>query len=1807
MAEVQNIDPKRKLFDALSNEKYYTKSYEDFDKQFSTPESVGKLYSALNKEGYYTKTQKDFEGTFFPKSNEVSTQGSKNTSKTSTEPSLISQSNPFGNTTRTAPTINVATGKVGKEKINVGSSKYKSNFIQDLGNIAIAGIGQLGSIVTSIPSGMIDTYGKMNPTNQGLVGGLGILGDWIKDIKTTDNDNLAIQYLGRMVNGTKELKKSTPNALDAEQFGKISEKYIGIPEEFNPLSPNNAATKYFTEVQKSNHDKANANYKGGIWEAIKNGEYSTAGKLATLGAVESLPLMLGIVASRGAGLSGNQLLTALGVGTTEVEYQQLKEQNPNIDKNILLVNAQLTGLGEAGSELVGTNLLYDQAKTLFKKGAKDEAEKLLKTGVKSFLDNMFKKSFVGASALSDSSGEMVNQVWKNAIDKWSGVDPERDYTDGVIDAGIISLVSSGGLAGGAKIASKIINPTIKQEVKEQANQISDLSKDVDNASLPEQTRGELLKQTVKTTEKLNNKIDKQLELFNQLTEVDQKKVESINDKIDVIDDALSAENITPTTKTTLEEQKVKLEEQLSEIKPPKVETTQDVKITEEVTTPTEEVKVTEDVKTTPNEAITDEEYSNFVDKGIVNEKTLKSISNKVKNKEALSERETAIFIDKTSEINKIISTEAVTPTPTPTQETVQVKPKFTIKGETVTPKIDGETVGTIEDQQTTTPSEEVEVSGIKKSLVSKEVADKVDFEKVTDEEMQSLGKGLVESGKVKPKEIVDSITGGDRRALQPDEVVSLIYYKTNLDNQYRDLLKQKNELLTKGESTTAVDTKLVKLQQDITDFDTTAVITANQQSLAFRLRKGLLDKDYNYVTQVERYKATNNGVIEPEVEAKFKEYDRQLKDLKQQIAQAEERARIAEENLAVGNIVEDVKRETPAKRKRAEANLKKAKDEFSQFLKKNRGQVNSFADVATFVKQASKLIKAYADLGIVKIEEVVAEMRKDYGDKFVDENIKNINQAYETVNLDKTKPYVIDGELVVPNSYIRNVVESGVTDINKISEQVLAEVQKDLPDATIREVRDAITKYGKTVVQTADDITKQINQAKRLGRLYSKLEDLQKGINTSKTAKRTAVLSQEERNIKKEIKDLENALPKTESQLETDNTKRIEAKKRYYERFIQEKEQRLKDKNFAPKAKSKPIVPDDELSKLQAKANEVRAKYDEAHFENEQTNRPLGKKIYDESLEWLTGLTRALQAGLDLSAFGVQLAIYTSSTTPSKVVETVKQSLKFLSSEKYEKEFFAKIETHPLYPVMKASGLALQYPNSKLGSRDYQLSGSAINKVYNAMVFPLKYINPKLYERAILFNPYRATERAFTGAIDTARIQMFTEFAKDLEQNGISFENNPEQYKIAAEATNNLTFRGKLGRLEGVSRELAVAFFAPRKVAASLALVNPIYYAQVGMGSKTVAKRLLLKMATFISMATMLTLLIKATQDDEDEDSNLDVFNPYSSDFMKVRLGNTRIDMFGGLNQNIVFFARQIMGLYKKTSSYKTEELGGAPFVPTRLGLIGQFTKNKLAPTVSLTAQYLDQSKGREVDWDTEAVQSVSPMWTTSINELYKEHPTEMASFLTFMALIGQSMNTYGTAEFLDKDKDKKYLDLLARKNGAFQNRTRASIKIIDEGTGEERGIDSVEYEVYKKEFGDYIKSDLKARYKELDNMTLPEFEKELKKIKKNAKEFAEFKLTNSVGDLDKINQTVKGKQVNYVLTPEQIRQRLKYNDSYISKFGNKSMPIRIKKFMQRDKLTKELAEKEALIEMNKSANKYSERMLFRDYKAGKIKLEIKE
>ena len=63
--QVDDPPKKKKLWDYMTKKRLYTKSYEDFDTQFSTPEKVSKLYNFLTEKKQYTKTEDDFVNQFF--------------------------------------------------------------------------------------------------------------------------------------------------------------------------------------------------------------------------------------------------------------------------------------------------------------------------------------------------------------------------------------------------------------------------------------------------------------------------------------------------------------------------------------------------------------------------------------------------------------------------------------------------------------------------------------------------------------------------------------------------------------------------------------------------------------------------------------------------------------------------------------------------------------------------------------------------------------------------------------------------------------------------------------------------------------------------------------------------------------------------------------------------------------------------------------------------------------------------------------------------------------------------------------------------------------------------------------------------------------------------------------------------------------------------------------------------------------------------------------------------------------------------------------------------------------------------------------------------------------------------------------------------------------------------------------------------------------------------------------------------------------------------------------------------------------
>ncbi len=496
--------------------------------------------------------------------------------------------------------------------------------------------------------------------------------------------------------------------------------------------------------------------------------------------------------------------------------------------------------------------------------------------------------------------------------------------------------------------------------------------------------------------------------------------------------------------------------------------------------------------------------------------------------------------------------------------------------------------------------EEQKLSGIKKALVPEGKVETTPIEKRSTEEILTSAKENVDRGSVNPKAIVDEIALGNARALQPDEVGALVYYKAQLDNKSNqlnaDLLKaiDSKDLQAQASLRPQIDA----INQEIDRYHTMALKTAYEQSLAFNLRKMLLDNEYNLQSQINKYKVANGGKITPEVEQKFKDLDKRLQAANAKIRQLEEQGSTAAATEAMKTIRQDLQEQRERRKKAAQQRKEKINDFFNSLkIKADPNKLNSITQVigeAVFngsLEVIKKAILAGADVATA-IQAGIDYVNEHYrGNDFDEKLYRSIIQPglEKLIPSEKgiVKPEVRNGKLYIPASIIKALVEGGAKDINELVDQVHAIVKESLPDISKREVRDAITRYGETRNLSQDEINKQIREIKRVGRLISALEDVQNKMRPLRSGLQRDKLTDQERRLQREIKEAMKDLPVDQSELDKAWRTALDAVKSRLNNQIADLENQIKTGEKTPKKKG--IAYDEEATELKERRDKLRA------------------------------------------------------------------------------------------------------------------------------------------------------------------------------------------------------------------------------------------------------------------------------------------------------------------------------------------------------------------------------------------------------------------------------------------------------------------------------------------------------------------------------------------------------------------------------------------------------------------------------------------
>jgi hypothetical protein len=784
---------------------------------------------------------------------------------------------------------------------------------------------------------------------------------------------------------------------------------------------------------------------------------------------------------------------------------------------------------------------------------------------------------------------------------------------------------------------------------------------------------------------------------------------------------------------------------------------------------------------------------------------------------------------------------------------------------------------------------------------------------------------------------------------------------------------------------------------------------------------------YSFEKKVKDYKDRNSGYIPEEVEKKFKQLDEKIKDLNRKIKEAEARAKLAEENQTVEAIVEAARR-----REEKEAKVtytQKAKKAADKFREKLKSKPVEFKDANGNPIRISTQGIAWNDLVEIgakaieasgKIADGVAAMIQRLSEEDWYNNLNDQDKAAVNAQVEAAFSEDTSGKISIPKSLIESLVKGGIDNINDLTAAVMAQMKSKYPNATEREFRDAITGYGKEAAKTQKEIQAEISRINQLGRLMSKLEDLTAGIARQPSGEKKAKMSEEEKNLKRKINGIMEDLGINQSN-------RLERAKENANKRIEELQRRLDEGDFS-KNKKVEVVADEELLKLRMQKQDLQDQFDTEMYKIDLKNRKTIQKIGDALLEFWN-LPRALMATGEISFMLIQGGIQ-SLAHPINAARAFKKAVEHFKSERKAKEWGDFVRQQPYFEEMKKAKLSLSQYDAKLNAREETFLGGWINYIWDYAGWGTKFISPKAYERWKLANPFKALERATVGYMNTIRILRYQEGADKLRLEKKSFNNNFEEYKNMADVINTLTGRASLGPLEGMSKPLSLIFFSPRNWASVIKTTTPFAFYHFGkMGTDgTLKPSVAQKMAMadfmkYVGITASFVALAAAYFNDDDDDETEVVWDPTSSDFGKIRLGNTRIDPWGGRIQMIVYQSRFLLNAFTKDGV--TQPLGSGPFIPNRFELTEKLFENKLAPSAALGVKWLktrmgkDGEKklyGKEFLLSEELQGTLYPMYWATLNELWKDQPETVSAFLTAYAFLGGSVSTYES-----KNKNPKY------------------------------------------------------------------------------------------------------------------------------------------------------------------------------------------
>jgi hypothetical protein len=454
-----------------------------------------------------------------------------------------------------------------------------------------------------------------------------------------------------------------------------------------------------------------------------------------------------------------------------------------------------------------------------------------------------------------------------------------------------------------------------------------------------------------------------------------------------------------------------------------------------------------------------------------------------------------------------------------------------------------------------------------------------------------------------------------------------------------------------------------------------------------------------------------------------------------------------------------------------------------------------------------------------------------------------------------------------------------------------------------------------------------------------------------------------------------------------------------------EYEDRITHGYFGAKPKKAPLE-SDEITKHRRRLEEKKEEFFRLAAEWRLSQLSPKERVFDWARE-TSFLARAIMTSMDLSAVFRQGGPGTFAH-PMLAREAAKEMRRAIFSQEVEFQIAENIKKHRLYPLAVQTKLDITTSAGAIQNQEEAFygrwardgigkKGTKINKISKAVLTPVA-----------------MSARAYTTYLNGLRFRLFVYFVDTLGANG---QVTLDEAKAIANFINVSTGRGDFGSFNKVAANLSTVLFAPRYLASRFAYLGlPFYMLQDAKVSGRV-KRLIameyarhaLGVAGFLATAVALGGLL---YDDDDEESPTVELDPRSTDFMKLKIGETRIDPLSGFGQIVTFLSQVGLG-QKKTMEGEIIDIRGEKKKygqDSTFDLTANFIRKKLAP---IPAAGINIIAGEDVVGNKATVATATtglfiPLAGREVVETLMARGVPEGPAIAMLNILGMSGGTYG-------------------------------------------------------------------------------------------------------------------------------------------------------------------------------------------------------